>query len=85
MSIDESVEAALAEYRLYLLDPVTGHIAGAETIYSADDIGAICLVQERVSDEPLELWCGQRKVRRFDGRPKEPRPSRMRVDSNATL
>ena len=59
----------MAEYRLYLMDRFTGHIDGVETLSSADDVGAICLVQERRGDAPMELWCGGRKIRRFEPAP----------------
>ena len=54
-------------YRLYLLDPHNGHIDGYEDISSADDVGAICLVNDRALSVPAELWLGSRKVVRFDG------------------
>jgi len=56
-------------YRLYLLDPHTGHIDGFEDVASADDVGAICLVNDRALSVPAELWLGSRKVVRFDGPP----------------
>ena len=30
-------------YRLYRLDPDTGHITGAEDFHASDDVEAICL------------------------------------------
>jgi hypothetical protein len=57
-------------YRLYLLDPRNGHIDGYEDISSADDVGAICLVNDRALSVPAELWLGSRKVVRFDAPPR---------------
>jgi hypothetical protein len=56
-------------YRLYLLDTYSGHINGVEEIHSADDLGAIALATERPRDVPAELWCGSRKICRFDALP----------------
>jgi hypothetical protein len=62
-------------YRLYLLDPRSGHIDGFEEVSSADDVGAICLVNDRTLSVPAELWLGSRKVARFDA-PPQPAPRR---------
>lgn len=59
----------MPDYRLYLLDPHSGHIEGVEQFHSADDVEAICLVNQRRDDVPTELWCGGRKVSRFDASP----------------
>jgi len=56
-------------YRLYLLDSGTGAIQGHEDISSADDVGAICLVNERALPEPSELWLGSRLVVQFGAVP----------------
>ena len=56
-------------YRLYLLDPRNGHIDGFEDVASADDVGAICLVNDRALTVPAELWLGSRKVVHFDAPP----------------
>ena len=56
-------------YRLYFLDSGTGAIQGHEDISSADDVGAICLVNERALPEPSELWLGSRRVVRFGAVP----------------
>jgi hypothetical protein len=58
----------MPDYRLYLLDPQTGHIEGVEPFHTTDDVEAIRLVQDRRDTIPTELWCGGRKVARFDGR-----------------
>jgi hypothetical protein len=56
-------------YRLYLLNPHNGHIDSAEDFHTADDVEAICLVNYRQDSVPTELWCGGRKVARFDAWP----------------
>ena len=62
-------DAAMPDYRLYLMNRHSGHIDGVETFHSADDVEAICLIRERAGPVPLELWCGGRKVIRFDAAP----------------
>ena len=56
-------------YRLYHLDPYTGHIDNAEDLFAADDVAAVSELQQRDSDHPLELWDRGRKVTRIDARP----------------
>lgn len=59
----------MPDYRLYFLDCYTGHIEGAENFHAADDVAAVHRIQLRGSTKPMELWCGGRKVSRFDGVP----------------
>ena len=56
-------------YRLYSMNPHTGHIDGVEEFHSGDDVEAILLVQNKRRVAPAELWCGARKVMRLDGPP----------------
>lgn len=56
-------------YRLYHLDPYSGHINGAEEIVAADDVAAIHEIQQRQAEHPFELWQGGRKVVHLDARP----------------
>jgi hypothetical protein len=61
---------ALPSYRLYLMDPFSGHIDAHEDFHSGDDVEAIHLVQSRPPRRgPMELWRGARKLIRIDGRP----------------
>jgi hypothetical protein len=59
----------MPDYRLYLLNPYSGHIDGVEELSSADDVGAIALATERDRGVPAELWCRGRKVCRIDAPP----------------
>ena len=59
----------MPDYRLYFLDRDTGHIHAAEDLHAADDAAAVHRVRLRGSDEPMELWCGGRKVERFAAQP----------------
>lgn len=56
-------------YRLYHVDPHTGHINRAEEIFEADDVSAFNAMQQRRCDHPLELWEHGRKVGRSDAAP----------------
>lgn len=59
----------MPDYRLYLLDRDSGHIRAAEELQAADDAAAVHRIRLRGNAEPLELWCGPRKVCRIDGKP----------------
>jgi hypothetical protein len=59
----------MPDYRLYRMDPHSGHIEGVEEFHSGDDVEAILLVQNRRREGPAELWCGARKVMRLDAPP----------------
>jgi hypothetical protein len=59
----------MPHYRLYFLNPHTGHIDGAEDFRSVDDAEAIRLIRRRRETVPTELWCGGRKVSRVDAHP----------------
>lgn len=56
----------MPDYRLYMLDRDTGHINGVADLHGADDVEAIKLVNQRHDVVPTELWCGGRKVSRFN-------------------
>ena len=59
-------EAQVAYYRLYFLDPHSGHIAAFEAIEAEDDARALTVAENRLGWQPLELWCQGRKVQRFE-------------------
>ncbi len=56
----------MAYYRLYFMDPRSGHISAFESIDAADDADAIAAAEKHVGWQPLELWCERRKDRRFE-------------------
>lgn len=55
----------MAYYRLYFLSRPEGRFAGFEEIEAADDVEAARLAEAHLGPQPLELWCGKRKVRTF--------------------
>jgi hypothetical protein len=59
----------MPNYRLYRLDPHSGHFIGVEEIHAADDVSAIHEIQQRSYGNSVELWDGGRKVTRIDALP----------------
>lgn len=55
----------MAYYRLYLLNDPDGRFIGFEEIEAPDDTEAVRLAHRHLGPQPLELWCGTRKVRTF--------------------
>ena len=53
-------------YRLYSLNPHSGHIDWAEEIDAADDVEAVAIVRDRPRKSGVELWQEGRKVLRLD-------------------
>ena len=53
-------------YRLYFMNTSNGHIDCAEDLQARDDQEAIDTAQPLVASMPIELWCGARKVHRFE-------------------
>lgn len=57
--------AGLAYYRLYILSRPEGRFVGFEEIEAEDDVDAARQAEAHVGAQPLELWCGKRKVKSF--------------------
>lgn len=55
----------LAYYRLYILSGSEGRFVGFEEIEAADDVDAARQADSYVGAQPLELWCGKRRVKSF--------------------
>ena len=56
----------MAYYRLYFMNRFSGHIERFEEFDAPYDEVARDLAAQQAGDEPLELWCGSRKVHRFE-------------------
>jgi hypothetical protein len=56
----------MAYYRLYFFNGSGGRIHEFREFEAADDLAAIHLAAEWRGPEPMELWSGGRKVRRWD-------------------
>lgn len=49
-------------FKLYHLDPFTGHIDRAEELHASDSVEAIHSLQNRERPNPVELWVEGRKI-----------------------
>ena len=71
-------------YRLYKLNPQSGHIDSAEEMHAADDVAIIHHIQLRAWPVDVEIWQGSRKVARIDATPEPaffaPKPARHTVN-----
>lgn len=56
----------MPSYRLYFMDPHTGHIDRSEDFAASDDVEAIHQIARRPREMPVELWRDGRKVLRID-------------------
>jgi len=54
----------MAPYRLCFINPNTNQVDRERQIEASDDVDAIHVASES-DHRPLELWCGDRKVRTF--------------------
>jgi hypothetical protein len=70
------------DYRLYLLNPFSGHIDAVEEMSASDDIEAICLAQNGGRKVPVELWRGGVKVVHIDAPPELIPPAPRRLDKS---
>lgn len=52
-------------YRLYLMARADGRFVGFEEIEAEDDQAAVRAAERFLGNQPLELWCGPRKVEGF--------------------
>ncbi len=52
-------------YRLYLLSEPEGRFVGFEEIEAPDDVEAVRIAKRHEGRQPLELWCGKRRVKAF--------------------
>jgi hypothetical protein len=57
-------------YRLYLLDGPAGRFVGFEEIEAVDDVEAVRIAERHEGPQPLELWCGKKKVKSFPAKVK---------------
>lgn len=52
-------------YRLYFLDRHSGHIDHSREYIAADDAEAIGIAEQWINGQPMELWLGSHKIRRW--------------------
>ena len=55
----------MSYYSLHFVNPTMGYFEREETFDAVNDEVAIGIAARRAADQPVELWCGGRLVRRF--------------------
>ena len=53
-------------YRLYFMDRFSGHIEHRREFVAADDSAAIAIATGWSTGQPMELWAGSHKLKRWD-------------------
>jgi hypothetical protein len=59
-------------YRLYFMDRYSGHIDHRRDFIASDDSHAIEIAATWYKGNPMELWLGGRKLKRWEERTMEP-------------
>lgn len=62
----------MTHYRLYFMNPHSGHIERAEHLLARDDGDAISISEALLDGKPMELWRDGRKVTRLEVQPWDP-------------
>jgi hypothetical protein len=65
-------------YRLYFMDPVSGHIDHFREFEAVDDAAALKVAERARDGVPMELWNRERKLQHWDAQP--PRGAASRED-----
>lgn len=56
-------------YRLYFMDRFSGHIDHRRDFLADDDSTAIAVASDWMTGQPMELWQGGRKLKRWEDSP----------------
>ena len=56
-------------YRLYFMDRFSGHIDHRRDFVAGSETAATRIAQGWYNGAPMELWLGERKVKRWEARP----------------
>ena len=56
----------MAGYRLYFMDRYSGHIEHRREFFADDDAAAVAVAERWGTGQPMELWEGGRKLRRWE-------------------
>ena len=67
--------ALMAGYRLYFMDRFSGHIDNRREFLADGDAEALATAQGWHDGSPMELWVGDRKLRRWEAEPLARLPS----------
>jgi hypothetical protein len=63
----------MAGYRLYFMDRFSGHIEQRRDFFADDEAKAVTIAEEWNNGQPMELWEGAHKLKRWDSEPTGPR------------
>ena len=63
---------AMAGYRLYFMDRFSGHIDNRREFVAESDAAALEIAQRWHDGGPMELWLGDRKLKRWEATPLAP-------------
>ena len=55
-------------YRLYFMDRFSGHIEHRREFLADNDASAIIIADGWATGQPMELWIGTHKLKRWDAR-----------------
>ena len=56
----------MSGYRLYFMDRFSGHIEHRREFLADDDASAIDIASSWATGQPMELWLGTHKLKRWD-------------------
>lgn len=56
----------MSDYRLYFMDRFSGHIDHRREFIADDDAGALNVAEGWSTGDPMELWQGGRKLKRWE-------------------
>jgi hypothetical protein len=59
-------------YRLYFMDRFSGHIDHRRDFLAETDSAALATAENWYDGNPMELWAGARKLKRWEARPIAP-------------
>jgi hypothetical protein len=62
----------MSGYRLYFMDRFSGHIEHRREFLADDDASAIDIASSWATGQPMELWLGTHKLKRWDAQTMSP-------------
>ena len=65
----------MGAYRLYFMDRFSGHIEHHREFFADDDEAAIAVAEGWATGQPMELWEGGLKLKRWEAAAPVPEPS----------
>ncbi|HEX6605045.1 MAG TPA: hypothetical protein VF027_09230 [Sphingomicrobium sp.] len=65
----------MGDYRLYFMDRFSGHIDHRREFIAADDADALRIAEGWSTGDPMELWEGGHKLKRWEAAEAMPLPA----------